>query len=206
MASARNTIIKDLRAEIADLKDQSLAEDMFERFEKETELTMADKQKLTQELQIKVNELKQSEYDAAVERGDKSAADLAIAPESFKDAKGNVIPPKKLESPKKIMERERDQKPICVPEGCEAKEITLKELKVMEAKDLALPARERKLVGVRMIKRESRYLPIERCIAILKTAVFSFFLMLGAVSPLMAAVAADDKAVVGDTWRVTTDG
>jgi hypothetical protein len=205
MASARNTIIKDLRLEIADLKDHSLAEGMFESIQDDGNLTESDKQKLTQELQVKVNELKQVAHDAAAERGDKEAAAEAIAPEIQKDSKGNVIPSKQLRTPDEIEEHSRGIKPIHVPEDCEVMELTQKEMEKLQTADIALPSGKRKLVGVRPVK-PSKGCPVEKYMAIVRTAVLAFFLIFGLGKVAMAAVASDDKAVVGDTWRVTADG
>lgn len=208
MATKKETI-KAYRQEIADLTDHNLSAELYDRFNAEEDFTDKEKQTLHVELSTKVNELKQALHDEADAKGDKAAAAAAIAPPApEKDAKGKELKKPLFKTEAERME-EHKEKPIHVPEGCKAKEITAKELNAINQD----PKQAAKLVGIRPINpptkidAEGNPTKIEKYVAIMKAAVMALFIALGMAGSGMAAVSSTDEAVLGNSrWRVNSDG
>lgn len=210
---AKKDEIKKYRQEIADLSDYNLSAEIYDRFNAEEEFTQKDKQALHVELSTKVNELKQAAHDEADANGDKAAAAAAIAPEPPSlGAKGEKLQKSLIKSESERI-AEGKQKPIHVPEGCKAEEITAEELAAINQD----PKRSEKLVGVRPINppmktdEDGNPTRIQKYVAIMKVAVMALFIALGLSGSGMAAVDSSDEAVLGGgstngRWRVTSSG
>lgn len=200
---AKADTIKDFRVQIRDLDAPATAEPLYDLIQDNEELTATDKQKLTQELGVKVNSLKQAEHDLKAAAGDKKGAEAAIkGPEDDKKSTKKKLKP----VAESIAESEAaEEKPIHVPEGCVMKNITDSELKAINAD----PAQAQKLVGVKPIYA-GKGQPSVSFVAIMKVAI-ALFLALAVATPSFAAKASTDEAVLGGgstdgRWVITNSG
>lgn len=202
---AKADTIKNYRVQIRDLAAPADAEPLYDLIQDNEELTQTDKQKLTTELQVKVNGLKQAEHDAKAAVGDKKGAEAAIAgSEDAIDKKSNK---KKLKPvAESIAESEaEEEKPIHVPEGCTMKTISDEELKAINAN----PEQASKLVGVKPVYA-GKGKPSVSFTAIMRLAI-ALFLAVSVATPSFAAKASDDEAVLGGgstdgRWIVNSSG
>lgn len=192
MASSKK--LKDYQDKVSALLNEDQAEKLFSQISKDSSLSDDEKQALNISAQTKINEIKQAEHDLAVANGDKEGAAKAIQTGDpvQKDEKGKVIP----SSRPLLSEDERDdepkQKPIHVPANCKKKIVGEEELQDLQKKGL--------LVGCRPVFNGK--MPAVKFTAIIKLAVFLFAVMLGAMSPVMAAgIQNDDSNVLTDFAR-----
>lgn len=213
MAKARNSTIQDFRKAIDALEDHDLAEKLYDQITEEEVIEESDKRKLQILLQTKVTELKQTEHDEKFANGDKEGAAAAIAHKPDLDKDGKPIPPQPLRSPSEIKAAnlERGQKPMHVPDGCHIVELSDRELRELQAEEALLPAKKRKLVGVRPVKPETKESPTTSYRAILKKMVLVIALLFGIQSSGFAALSSDDIAVFTNSsrtagWKVDVNG
>jgi hypothetical protein len=200
--SASASAILGLRKQIKGLVNEEGAEALFELIENDSAVSAADKQRLHVELQTRVNEVQQEEIDKKVAAKDQAGADKILnrTEEEQKDEKGKKLPSarKPLRAAEEIAEEEaaRDSQPAHVPEGCKAVEMTVEKAQEYELKDMTLPSKDRKLMGMKPITDGRRDTPITKFLVIVKIALFLACILVPSQS--FAALASDDIAVLTD--------
>lgn len=189
---AKADTIKKYRVDIRDLTAPADAEPMYDQIQDDEELTAADKQKLTTDLQVKVNGLKQAEHDEKAAAGDKKGAEAAIAAPVQESDKFSTKKKLKPVAESIAESAAEDEKPIHVPEGCSMRNVTAQELEGINKN----PEQAKKLVGVKPIF-EGKGKPACNFIAIMK-AVIAMVFMVAVSHQAFAALASDDVGSMTD--------